>query len=105
MGSDDADEAPVAEFKSAAQHDAELKAEDEAFCQEFNGFLKEDCMEKRQKDRDAHKYWNAGQVRNELWKTEKALADLAGALGRWGWALGVWAPGPDLLVLIRRCCR
>ena len=74
--SDDADEAPVAEFKSAAQRDAELQAEDEAFCQEFNGFLKEDCMEKRQKDRDAPKYWNAEQVRNGLWKTEKALADL-----------------------------
>ena len=38
-------------------------------------------MEKRQKDRDAPKYWNAEQVRNGLWKTEKALADLEKVVG------------------------
>ena len=41
-----------------------------------DGFLKEDCMEKRSKERNAPKYWNADELRNGLWKTEKALADL-----------------------------
>jgi hypothetical protein len=33
-------------------------------------------MEKRTKERNAPKYWNADELRNGLWKTEKALADL-----------------------------
>jgi hypothetical protein len=61
---------------SASDRDAQLQREDEEFCAEFEGFLKDDCMEKRQKDRNAPKFWTANEVRNGLWKTEKALADL-----------------------------
>jgi len=63
-------------LKTAAEREADLKAEDEEFCAEFEGFLHSNCMEKREKDRNAPKYWNANEVRNGLWKTEKGLADL-----------------------------
>jgi len=59
-----------------SEQEALLKAEDEKFCEEFKGFLYNQCMEKREKDRNAPKYWTANEVRNGLWKTEKALADL-----------------------------
>jgi hypothetical protein len=59
-----------------AETQAKLLAEDGEACAQFEGFLKDDCMEKRTKERNAPKYWNADELRNGLWKTEKALADL-----------------------------
>lgn len=49
-------------LKTAAEREADLKAEDEEFCAEFEGFLHSNCMEKREKDRNAPKYWNANEV-------------------------------------------
>jgi len=66
----------VLDEAAEAEQQARVQAEDEAACAEFDGFLKEDCMEKRSKERNAPKYWNADELRNGLWKTEKALADL-----------------------------
>ena len=69
-------EAGAGEAPALDEQQAKLKAEDEKFCEEFKGFLYNQCMENREKDRNAPKYWNADEVRNGLWKTEKALADL-----------------------------
>ena len=69
-------ELPVVLDGSDGANEAALKKSDEEACSKFDGFLKSDCMVKREKDRNAPKYWNAIEVRNGLWKTEKALADL-----------------------------
>jgi len=48
--------------KTTEQREADLKAEDEASCAEFNDFLHSNCMEQRVKERNAAKYWNANEV-------------------------------------------
>lgn len=54
----------------------EIRTADEEHCKSFEGFLKTECMEKRKEDRSAPRLWSDTEVRNGLWETEKALADL-----------------------------
>jgi len=48
--------------KTVEQREADLKAEDEASCAEFDDFLHSNCMEQRVNERNAPKYWNANEV-------------------------------------------
>ena len=61
---------------SAGQSDEEIRTADEQHCERFEGFLKTECIEKRRQDRNAPRLWTDEEVRNGLWETEKALADL-----------------------------
>jgi hypothetical protein len=64
------------ELVSQDEIDAAVQKEDEAACANLEGVLKTHCIEDRQKARAAPKFWSEDEVRQGLWKTEKALADL-----------------------------
>jgi hypothetical protein len=65
------------ELSTQEDLDAALHAEDVAACADLpNGVARNQCMENRAKSRAAPKYWSDDEVRQVLWKTEKALADL-----------------------------
>eukprot|EP00292_Cryptomonas_paramecium_P011536 CAMPEP_0113666134 /NCGR_PEP_ID=MMETSP0038_2-20120614/2697_1 /TAXON_ID=2898 /ORGANISM="Cryptomonas paramecium" /LENGTH=314 /DNA_ID=CAMNT_0000581575 /DNA_START=222 /DNA_END=1163 /DNA_ORIENTATION=+ /assembly_acc=CAM_ASM_000170 len=50
--------------------------QDAVDCGSLEGFLQTDCMKSRVADRKSTFTWSDEQVREGLWKTEKALADL-----------------------------
>ena len=65
-----------ADDSDTAKRRAVLAAQDAAFCATRKGWLTADCLKSRAVEREDPDAWTENQVREGLWKTEKALADL-----------------------------
>ena len=54
----------------------EQAAEDVSRCSKFTGFLLNECLEQKQTRQSSPSLWTEDELKNGLWKTEKALADM-----------------------------
>eukprot|EP00960_Hanusia_phi_P029271 747863-Hanusia_phi.AAC.2 len=54
----------------------EQVANDASECSKFSGFLLDQCLEQKKNSQQSAQIWTEDEMKNGLWKTEKALADM-----------------------------